>query len=405
MNTSFPCSPGSAELPIGRLTWSSDGRVSVVRPDGHVARAGDGAAAAIARLIQGEISTDPLLTARTDAPLEMMSGHERALADDVDMTNWNLVVDERVIVKVTSRLGDGDRAVRLVRAIARHEPDTVPVLHGTLELRTTDRRTVVATATALVPGAVDGWTWAVDDLLGHVEGEPAPSWPHGLGGLIARMHRALSLETHDDDAVGEHATEVDHAWRQLADRSAHGDAVGVRLAARLEALTAALNAVPPVRARRFAVHGDLHVGQVLRDPAGHVRVIDFDGDPQSTEGLDSTDAAVDIAHLLVSIDLVGAIVAKRLQRDDPRIIAWCTAARRQFLEAYSAELLRIGCADLLDTDRLPGLEAVQLVSELTYARDFLPRWEYAPDWAISHRYPPSTDTEDAPWTPPALPTT
>ncbi|MDO9590392.1 MAG: hypothetical protein Q7J04_04555, partial [Microcella sp.] len=83
------------------------------------------------------------------------------------MTNWNVVVDDSIIVKVSRRLGDGDRAVRLVRAVAQHEPEAVPTLHATVELRGPGAPAVVATVTALMSDAVDGWTWAVDELDAH----------------------------------------------------------------------------------------------------------------------------------------------------------------------------------------------------------------------------------------------
>lgn len=367
--------------------------------------AGDGVAAAIAGLLAGAGSSPATVQARVFTTLPPLRGVERAVGDGVDMTNWNVVVDDAVIIKVTSRLGDGDRAVRLVSAVSRHVPEAVPTLYGTLELVFAEAPAVVATVTALVHGAVDGWTWAVDELEAHLDGGAATTWPGTVGAMLAGVHVALRRET---EAVGDPANDahlvsaIMHDARAL---STGGDPLALRLAARLDAMLHDVEALTSGSAPRFAIHGDLHVGQLLRDRDHQFTLIDFDGDPQSALGHDKADAASDIAHLLVSIDLVGAIAAKRRQHDDPRIIDWCTQMQRQLLSAYRTELTHRDERALLDVARLPGLRAAQLVRELTYARDFLPRWSYAPDWAISHRYTPRPDAEDPVWIPPALPMT
>ena len=338
-------------------------------------------------------------------PLPHIRGVERAVGDGVDMTNWNVVIDDSIIIKVTSRLGDGDRAVRLADAVSRHQPDAVPTLHGALELHSTDPPTVVATVTALVPQAVDGWTWAVDELEAHLDGSRSTAWPCVVGELLAGVHAALCHETATVGLPASDSSLVSSVSHEAHELATGRDPLARRLTARLSSMLGELETLTTGSAPRFAIHGDLHVGQLLRDADQKFTLIDFDGDPQSALGHDAADAAVDLAHLLVSIDLVGAIVAKRRQRDDSRIIEWCTETQRRLITAYQAELAERGAGELLDLGRVPGLRAAQLVHELTYARDFLPRWSYAPDWAIYHRYSPHPDAEDPPWTPPALPTT
>lgn len=374
-------------------------------PTGRTAVAGDGVASAIVSLFTGAIPESSALKARVLSPVPHLNSAERAVGDGVDMTNWNVVVDDRIIVKVTSRLGDGNRAVSLVHAVSRHEPDAVPTLHGALELHSADTPAVVATVTALVPGAVDGWTWAVDELEAHLAGGPTSTWPTTVGTLLAGVHDALRHETEVLEFSSGDSPLKNAVLREAEELATGRDPLALRLAARLASMHSDLNTVATGSAPRFAIHGDLHVGQLLRDSDQRFTLIDFDGDPQAAWGHDAADAAVDLAHLLVSIDLVGAIGAKRRQRDDPRIIEWCTAMQQQLLDAYRAELASRGADGLLDLTRVPGLRAAQLVHELTYARDFLPRWSYAPDWAISHRYEPHPDAEDPPWIPPALPTT
>lgn len=411
MNFSSEYGVGEMRLPAGHLVWDESGRVTSLNNDGHPAGAGDGLASDIVTAIARETppaSAYPPPRIRRDADTEVASGAERALGTEVDMTNWNVVVDDRVIVKVTGRLGQGDRAARLVRAITRHDPDLVPTLHGTLEIASLTGFTVIASVTELIPTATDGWSWAVGDALAHLEGSSRPSWPGAVGTLLARVHGALQHETSTPEirgtrVEGKGASTEDprRSLRSLMGSESHP---ARRLRARSAFIQELLVSLPPATTPTFSVHGDFHVGQILRDAAGRYTVIDFDGDPQGGNA-DSADAAVDVAHILVSVDMVAAVVAKRLGRDDPRILEWSTAAQDELLAAYRVEADRRGTRELLDDSRLPGLMAAQLIRELTYARDFLPRWEYAADWAITHRYPPAHDQEDPPWTPPTSSTT
>ncbi len=398
MTTTPVMSAGGVDLTHGRLTWSPDGKVSIRTLDGHTAVAGDGIAAELASLLHGESASGTALVARADHLVGVVHGVETGFGPDVDMANWNVVVDGRLIVKVIGILGHGDRAARLVRVILRHAPRAVPLLHGTIEVSTSAGPRVVATVTEFLPGSVDGWTWVVDEALDALENGTRSTWPLELGALVASVHGALVSETAGEPA---HESEITRsALDELSVLLAEDNDTAHRLRARAEALEAALRAVPATTAPTFAVHGDLHVGQVLRDSSGAMRLIDFDGDPQSGIHSHRTDAAVDLAHLLVSLDLVGAVVAKRLGTDLPEILGWCDDARSQLLEGYREAARRLGVGFLLDEARLPGLEARRLIREFTYARDFLPRWRYASDWAVTHRFPAAPEIKDAPWTPP-----
>jgi len=260
--------------------------------------------------------------------------------------------------------------------------------------------------TEFLPGAEDGWTWAVDDVVSALRGAPDPGWPALLGARVARIHDVLGA-----DAVPS-GPDAPAARRARADAALAGAvaatevSTGVRLRNRRAALERGIRSLDDTApGLEFPIHGDLHVGQVLASPddaaPGRRRytVIDFDGDPQ----LDAADreradaAARDVAHLLVSLDLVAAVAQKRLRRADPAAWAWADRARRGLLDAYRAELAR---SELFDPALLPGFEAEQLAAELHYADRFLPAWRYAPDAAITHRYPSTNDHPEDPWTPP-----
>jgi predicted trehalose synthase len=369
------------------LSVDEDGRVLV---EGRRLLAGDGVARAIARLVVPDIATD--------AP-------EQGIA--VDQTNTSVVVDGRLVVKLVGRWAAADRAGDLLERLAAAGSDDVARLHGRVEWRHPLLGDgTLAIVTEYLPGAEDGWTWAVEDAVAALRGAPDPEWPAELGARVARIHDVLGADALPSGA------DAPAARRARAEAAVSGavaaaeGATGARLRNRRAALERGIRSLGDTAPGfEFPIHGDLHVGQVLASPddaaPGRRRytVIDFDGDPQ----LDAADrerpdaAARDVAHLLVSLDLVAAVSQKRLRRADPAAWAWADRARRELLAAYRAEL---GRAELFDPALLPGFEAEQLAAELHYADRFLPAWRYAPDAAITHRYPSSNDHPEDPWTPP-----
>lgn len=369
------------------VSVDDDGRVLV---DGRRPEAGDGVARAIARLVVRDVAAD--------AP-------ERGIA--VDQTNTSVIVDDRLVVKLVGRWAAADRAGHLLERLAAAGSDDVARLHGRVEWRHPQLgEATLAIVTEYLPGAEDGWTWAVDDVVHALEGGPDPAWPALLGTRVARIHDVLGADavpSGPDAAAARRARAADALARAV-------DAATGPTAARLRNRRAALerdirSLEDTAPGLEFPIHGDLHVGQVLASPdpgaadGRRYTIIDFDGDPQ----LDAADreradaAARDVAHLLVSLDLVAAVAQKRLRRADPLALVWADRARADLLAAYRAELTR---PELFDDALLPGFEAEQLAAELHYADRFLPAWRYAPDAAITHRHPSSNDHPEDPWTPP-----
>lgn len=407
--------PGGVTLGAGRIDWDAHGTVRITGPAGE-AVASDGVAAALAALAVTGATAGPLVGRPTMDAHPAPSDVEEPFAADVDMTSWALIVGGTQIVKVPRRIGTGDRGARLQRLVAERAPGLVPPVIGTVEHA--ESGAAVALVTQRVPGATDGWTWAVDALCAHLEGGADPVFPEQLGAMTARLHAALAAP--GDAALATPGVTAPAAERGTRERAAAQAALSTvlapgagaderpgataRLLARADAMRALIATLPDPTAPPFTLHGDLHVGQVLRGNDGQLLVIDFDGDPQHPDDDAVGDAAIDVAHLQVSLDLVGAIVAKR-RGDDPRIADWCLDAQQRLLDGYLAEPSAHQGRNLLDPTRLPGLRGAQLVRELGYARDFLPRWAYAADWAITHRFPADPTLEDPPWTPPAFTTT
>jgi maltokinase len=152
---------------------------------------------------------------------------------------------------------------------------------------------------------------------------------------------------------------------------------------------AATPAVPVVVQR---IHGDLHVGQILRWPGG-LAVVDFHPDPvlefqDLRVGQAMQPAARDVARLLRSLDHVGRVADKSSGFTTTSAVdRWSVTARRQLLEAYKAELVSAQRPELLDERLLPAFEAEQLCREIVYSSDYLPAWAYAPLGGLWQDFP------------------
>lgn len=367
------------------LTVAPDARVLV---DGLGPRAGDGVAQALARLVVPDLAADAA---------------EREIA--VDQTNTSVIVDERCVVKVVGDWAAADRAGALLeRLSAAGSGDTAQLLGRVQWQHPAFGTSTLALVTEYIDGAEDGWTWAVDDVLAALGGGPDPEWPGVLGRLVARVHDVLGADAVPADPAAGTARHRRAAECLDAALAVAAGEPGARLHNRRASLEDAVRTLrdtgPGVE---FAIHGDLHVGQVLASPladgARRYTLIDFDGDPRlAPDARARPDAAArDLAHMTVSLDLVAAVAQRRLGHADPRAFEWADRARAAFLDAYRAELRTPA---LLDEALLPGFEAEQLAAELLYADRFLPRWRYAPDAAITHRHPSSDDHPEEPWTPP-----
>lgn len=336
---------------------------------------------------------------------------------EVDQTNVSVVVADRWIVKLIAEPGTADRSAAIERRLAgasiysAAERLVVPPFLGSVVWEHPTRgATTIALVSEFVSGADDGWTWAPDDVIDAPPGRD-PEWPAALGELTARMHLALAAAEfpEGDVPMPDPAAEADAVWSEVAaEYATRSDAAGPRIRNRLAALRDALrDADAPSSAPQIVIHGDLHVGQVLRDSAGEYFIIDFDGDPQwgGEHPWRRLPAARDVAHMLVSIDLVAAVAQKRAGRAGGAFFAWADRAQRTYLDAYGSSLLAAGQQRLFDQTQLEWMCAEQLLLELRYAARYLASWEYAPDAVISHRYLSSAHESEQPWTPPASPTT
>jgi maltokinase len=387
-------------LPVG-----DDGRLAVFETeDEYVAAPVVAAADTVRRARPGDGVFDAILDTIADAaPHARFAAHvfgdvppvrgERPI--DVDQSNDSVRVGDAV-VKLYPRMRPGPQPGMDVPAhLAAVGFGETPAPLGALTWRADDGQPVLlATASAFLPEAVDGWTWFVDLVVGTLDGavatEDALAPAGALGGLVARLHLALATPSAVfPSPVSTAAAATVQGWRRAAlavlDQAvaATDGPEGERLAALASDAGAALEQIADVDATpTMRIHGDLHVGQILRS-RGRYAVSDFDGNPLATrEARTALDApARDVASMARAIDHVGRIAQRRHPGRDADVAAWIAEARARFIATYE-EQLGARREELYDVRLLRPFEVAQECHEFLYAARYLPRWRYVPDLAM-----------------------
>jgi maltokinase len=326
------------------------------------------------------------IAARLAPDLVTSDALERAIT--VDQTNYSVVVGEAVVVKwLVPAVPAPYGAVEQLAHLGDVGFSEMPPFYGAQY----DGDEVTAMVTGYIAGALDGWEWYVDDLTAALRaGDIADvvATAADLGGVAARLAVAFATPSRISpkpvvaQSVGDEATR----GRALLDEAlavTPGEP-GRRLAARADRVRLAIDALATAPVDTHWVHGDLHVGQMLRSPTTMV-VNDFDGSPVMPVGQrhGRRTPMVDLASMLQSIDHVARIVVNR----HPEL----TDAAADFLHrALPAALTQYRSIRPLSDDEerlLPGLRAIQELHEFVYAARNLPRWLYVPDAALQAMFP------------------
>lgn len=219
-------------------------------------------------------------------------------------------------------------------------------------------------------------------------GTPFAEEAHELGRATAEVHAVLAraLPTVPADSA-------------LLNRLADGLAGRVRwavntvpalepfAAAALQAMDAVRTLAEPPTLQQ--IHGDYHLGQVLRSPTRGWVLLDFEGEPLRplAERLEPDLALRDIAGMLRSFDYAARHATVGLAADDPRAVAahvWSRQARAAFLAGYAAGGGRIdGETGGAQVALLRALEIDKALYEVVYETLNRPDWVDIPLSALS----------------------
>ncbi|SSC24852.1 Protein kinase-like [Klenkia terrae] len=307
-----------------------------------------------------------------------------------EQSNTSLIYGETAIMKLFRRLEPGlNPDVEVHDALRTTEnPHIAPLLgHVQIEGATEgEEPATVAFLQAFVPNASDGWrlaTSSVRDLYAEADlhadevGGDFAGEAERLGEATAAVHRDLArvLPTADvgTDWYGELAS-------QLTARLDAATAIVPELAEHAEGLRTLYAAVAdltdPVTAQR--VHGDLHLGQVLRTTTGWI-VLDFEGEPaRSLAARRELDSPLrDVAGMLRSFDYAARHMLVE-QPGDPqrayRAQEWAERNRSSFCAGYAAA----SGTDPAGSPLLRAFEADKAVYECVYEARNRPHWLMIP---------------------------
>lgn len=381
-------------------TWNLDASHAIVvrRSDSglELERAGDGVTAAFAAVLASGAPAPHGFGVRTFAPVPACGDGERAIT--VDQTNESVIVAERLVVKWLPRPPAGPHpGPALIEHLTQVGFTRMPPAYAALWW---GDDTLLAQVTGYLPHARDGWDWCVDDLLAEWDDGRRALFPEQLGILAADLHAALATpsELFPGPAVELAGLEELAAWRKQAEatlaaaieRTPGED--GAWLRAHAAVLHADAELPPAGQTPVTRVHGDLHVGQVLRWRGG-LAVTDFDGNPAvagpgAPAQVLTQPAARDVAQLMTSLAHVAAIADKRTRwRRTGAARAFAARAGEEFLAAYRSRLDGHEASELFDERLLRPFAVEQEARELVYAARFLPRWAYAPMSVLRSWYP------------------
>jgi maltokinase len=322
-----------------------------------------------------------------------------------DQSNTSVVFGDRLMFKLIRSPQQGVHPeAEVLSALTRLRCPSTPRLAG--RLQRADNRpapTVLGILTEFLANDGDAYQLALAEAAARRTGE-FTGYARSLGTAVAELHGWLA------QAFGTGAL----TRRRIL---AHTSAMGERLAAavaevpELEPYADRLAALHQQYARLAdsgralvqRIHGDLHLGQILRTPQGW-RFIDFEGEPAGrlVERRSPEHPLRDVAGMFRSFDYAAQQALAPARPDQASYpaagsgataaaLAWSARNRRAFAQGYTA-------AGGLDPDlhsvAVRALEADKAVYEAVYEARHRPAWLPIPLAAIDrtlsgsgHHYP------------------
>ncbi|MCY1078410.1 phosphotransferase [Archangium lansingense] len=310
----------------------------------------------------------------------------------VEQSNTSVVVAEKVILKVIRKLEPGiNPEYEVGRYLATKTSfRATPTLLGALQSEGPAGATL-AVVHRYIPDVTDGWRHTLehfrrgarltDTFLGELR---------RLGQRLGELHHALGAPTdepafspepiHAEDLqrwsasiVGEMGVTLNEASRQFPElEGRREDLIGY---------ARQLAHVPPA-GQKIRIHGDLHLGQVLRAD-GDWLIFDFEGEPGRSfnQRREKYSPLRDVAGMLRSFDYAEATVGLEGQADGERL----GPARKAFLEGYRASTRGapfLPSDDASFNSMLDAFELEKMLYEVRYELQNRPDWVRIPVQAL-----------------------
>jgi trehalose synthase-fused probable maltokinase len=315
-----------------------------------------------------------------------------------EQSNTSLVVGDLVLKSLRRPPPGVNPELEIGRFLTTRTPFRhVPRLAGYAEYAAGGATATLAVLQELVPTSGDGWAYLVGTLAGRygtVTSRPDPLVEdvRRLGAITGGLHAALASDGQDPEFRPEPIEAHDVArWREdiahelaRTDLPRHLPDDTEEIPARLAWALAGMEDLPGA-AVRIRIHGDYHLGQVLKTADGFA-IIDFEGEPARPLAERRRKQCVlrDVAGMLRSLDYAAHAVAfgrPERERADALVAltAWEAEARRAFLGGYHAAAMK-SAAPLVPADpaALPRacapFELQKACYELRYELDNRPDW-------------------------------
>jgi trehalose synthase-fused probable maltokinase len=339
-----------------------------------------------------------------------------------EQSNTSLVRADSELLKCFRHLEDGPTPeLEMTQTLSAAGFTAVPAPLGVIEYRRDGLDTsLVALLQPFFHNGTEGWALALTSLRdlyaaaeetdagdaeairAAIDGQGSTFLPEAtrLGETTAEMHLALSSDRLPE-TMRPQPVDHDILRRWSAEMTADLDRLLERRSPALDPLRAVrssvagcFDAIEALDEGGLAIrlHGDYHLGQVLRTDAGWT-VLDFEGEPTrdlSERRLRSSPLR-DVAGMMRSLDYATSVaLMERLTPNDPdweRLRAhgdaWAAANRRLFWGAY---LARIGTSPLLpDAAATTALRRAFEMQKAVYEADY--ELGHRPDWvAIPLRF-------------------
>jgi maltokinase len=330
---------------------------------------------------------------------------QRSRPVGAEQSNTSLVYGQTYILKLFRKLATGRSPdLELHRALAAVGCQHIAAPQGSIEGELDSLPIAYGMLSEYLRNAADGWAMAtasVRDLLDasmRAEGAPGPVEPadpagaggdfaseaHRLGHAVATVHADLATALGSSSAPAGYLDTVADAMHRRLDSVL---AQVPELSPYADALRGTFDEVRgldgPVPVQR--VHGDLHLGQVLRSVTGWM-LIDFEGEPMVPLAIRVAPASVlrDVAGMLRSFDYAASDPA--LGDVDPEqraraavALAWTTRNQEAFCDGYA----QVAPDPRKQGVLLRAFELDKAVYEVSYEAGNRPLWLPIPLSAIA----------------------